>query len=100
MLTPLESLKIKVQETGEDRSFTDEELINILSDNEDNVFKAAYMVCLMKANTEKSIKVGPIEIENYDPDYWNNLASVYLKEYKDSTSSSGYKNHMRRADGC
>lgn len=104
IITPLKSLKIKVQETDND-TYTDEELQNILEDNDNNVLKAAWIICLMKANTEKKIKVGPIEIENFDPDYWNNMAALYKEEYlaeqaKLNPTETGYKNHMRRADGC
>ena len=102
-LTPLESLKIKINES-QYPVFTDEELTDLLEDNEGNVLLTAYKCCLMKANNESKIKVGSIEIENSsDPSYWNNLAAMYLSEYnktQSGTSLGGYKTSMRRADGC
>lgn len=103
-LTPLEILKINLNES-QYPVFKDEELTNLLEVNENNVLKASWRGCLMKANTEKSIKVGPIEIENAAPDYWNNLASIYHGDYLAEqakltpTITNGYKTSMRRADG-
>lgn len=102
MLTSLESLKIKINES-QYPVFSDEELENLLEDNNGNVLLTAYKCCLMKANNESKIKVGSIEIENSsDPSYWNNLAAMYLKEYNKSQSGSNgiYRTFMRRADGC
>lgn len=104
-LTPLEILKINLNES-QYPVFTDEELMNLLVVNDNNILKASWRGCLMKANTEKSIKVGPIEIENADPDYWNNLASIYQADYVAEQAklnpiiTNGYKTSMRRADGC
>lgn len=107
--TPLESLKIKVRETNNE-TFSDNELLDLLEDNENNVLKTAYIICLMKSggvagSGEKKIKVGPIEIENFDDagnDYWEKLAEMYLEEYKkEKNGTSGtYINRLRRADGC
>ncbi|GAA0735683.1 hypothetical protein [Clostridium oceanicum] len=103
VLTPLETLKINLNES-QYPVFSDDELNNLLAVNDNNVLKASWRGCLMKANTDKKIKVGPIEIENADPDYWNNLASIYQADYLKSLSSAtvttGYKTSMRRADGC
>lgn len=103
-LTPLEILKINLNES-QYPVFSEIELQNLFEVNENNVLKASWRGCLMKANTDKKIKVGPIEIENADPDYWNNLAAIYqsdyLKEQSVSTpTTSGYKTSMRRADDC
>ena len=73
--------------------------------NDNNVLKASWRGCLMKANTDSKIKVGPIEIENADPDYWNQLAETYKADYLEEQAKlnptiSGYKTSMRRADGC
>ncbi|WP_238884519.1 hypothetical protein [Clostridium sp. YIM B02551] len=83
--------------------FTDEELIGFLALNNNSIKLTASKLCLMKADGEKSIKIGPITIENASPDYWTNLSNQYLSEYNaenTSTSSSGgyYKSSMRRSD--
>ncbi|WP_040328441.1 hypothetical protein [Clostridium ihumii] len=104
-LTPLEILKINLNES-QYPVFTDEELNNLLLVNDNNVLKASWRGCLMKANTDNKIKVGPIEVENADPDYWNNLASIYQHDYLQEqatlipTKPKGYKTSMRRVDGC
>lgn len=104
-LTPLEVLKINLNES-QYPVFEDEELENLLAVNGNNVLKASWRGCLMKANTDSKIKVGPIEIENADPDYWNNLATIYQADYLveqaelNPVSKGGYKTSMRRADGC
>lgn len=102
-LTPLETLKINLNES-QYPVFSDEELNNLLEVNENNVLKASWRGCLMKANTDKRIKVGPIEIENADPDYWNNLAFIYqadyLKSLNPTIATTGYKTSMSRSDGC
>jgi hypothetical protein len=103
-LTPLEILKINLNES-QYPVFSDGELENLLAVNDNNVLKASWRGCLMKANTDKKIKVGPIEIENADPDYWNNLAAIYQTDYLKEQSSlnstiTGYKTSMRRSDGC
>lgn len=103
-LTALELLKINLNES-QYPVFRDSELENLLAANDNNVNKASWRGCLMKANTDSKIKVGPIEIENADPDYWNNLASIYQADYLaeqvklNSTVSSGYKTSMQRVDG-
>ncbi|MCM0648636.1 hypothetical protein NBE98_09645 [Clostridium swellfunianum] len=83
--------------------FTDEELQGFLTVNGGNVKLTAAKLCLMKADMEKSIKVGPITIENPEPEYWTNLSKQYMTEYQQESNtnnvSSGYYNtSMRRAD--
>lgn len=103
-LTPLNILKINLNES-QYPVFSDEELENLLAVNDNNVLKASWRGCLMKANTDSKIKVGPIEIENADPDYWNNLANIYKVDYIKEQSelkpatTAGYKTCMRRSDG-
>ncbi|CAL83891.1 hypothetical protein FDF29_06520 [Clostridium botulinum] len=104
-LTSLEILKINLNENRYP-VFSDEELNNLLAVNDNDVLKASWRGCLMKANTDKKIKVGPIEVENADPDYWNNLAAMYQADYLQEqanvnpSKATGYKTSMRRADGC
>lgn len=104
ILTPLDTLKINLNES-QYPIFSDEELKNLLAVNDNNVLKASWRGCLMKANTDSKIKVGPIEIENADSDYWNNLAAMYQADYLEEQQKldSGlgvFKTSMRRADGC
>lgn len=98
-LSNLEILKINIQEINND-TFTDEELNNLLEVCENNVNKASWRACLLKANTDKKIVIGPIEIQSFDPDYWNNLANIYYQDYisEKSSSSSRYINNMTRCD--
>ena len=102
--TPLEVLKTNLFES-QYPVFSDKELEDLLAVSDNNVLKASWKGCLMKANTESKIKVGPIEIENADPDYWNNLAAMYKADYDEeqkklNPSIGGFKTSMRRADGC
>lgn len=103
--TPLEILKVNLNES-QYPVFTDEELQNLLEVNDNNVLKASWRGCLMKANMESKIVVGPVTIENADPDYWNNLASIYQADYLSEQAAlnptivRGYKTFMRRSDGA
>jgi len=101
-LDDLTLLKLLIQEKKYPY-FTDEELQGFLTVNDDNVKLTAAKLCLMKADGEKSIKVGPITIENPDPEYWTNLSNQYMAEYQkensSSDSTSGYYNSsMKRSD--
>lgn len=82
--------------------FTDDQLNAYLALNNNDVNKTASKLCLLKADNEKSIKVGPIEIENADPEYWQHLSEMYANDSERAASSIGpngyYKNSMRRAD--
>ena len=73
----LEKLKILILEEQYPR-FTDEQLESFLEDYGNNVYAVAADLCLLKANTEKKIKVGPITIENADPSFWMALQSKYM----------------------
>lgn len=55
MLTSLEILKINLNES-QYPMFSDEELENLLLVNQNNVLKASWKGCLMKANTDKKTK--------------------------------------------
>ena len=99
-LSNLEILKINIQETNNE-TFTDDELLKLLEVCDGNVLKASWRACLNKANTEKKIQVGPILIENYDADYWFNLADMFKAEYEASQQNANggrYINHMDRLD--
>jgi hypothetical protein len=81
--------------------FSDEELQNFLVIYNNDVYYTAAQLCLMKMDMEKSIKVGPITIENPDPSYWQSLADKYSSksEQESGGNSSGYyPTYMNRAD--
>ena len=66
----------------------------------DNIYQLAYICCLSKASADK-ITIGPISIEN-DASMWNNLALMFLQQYKDDIANGSGKSItgkvMRRAD--
>ena len=72
----LEKLKILILEEQYPR-FTDEQLESFLEDYGNNVYAVAADLCMLKGNTEKKITVGPITIENADPEFWMVLQSKY-----------------------
>ena len=84
--------------------FSDTELQSFLTLNSNNVYRTAAQLCLMKKDNEKSIKVGPISIENPDPSYWEDLADQYgeMADSQDDSGNSGaighFKTYMTRAD--
>ena len=93
----LQKLKILLQE-AEYPDFTDEELNAFLNDNEENVYLTASELCLIKANKDSKITVGPITIESAGPDYWIKLSETYsIKANKSNNdTTSGYITRMKR----
>ena len=79
--------------------FTEEQLESMASVY-DNIYQLAYICCLSKASADK-ITIGPISIEN-DASMWNNLALMFLQQYKDDIANGSGKSItgkvMRRAD--
>ena len=57
--------------------FTDEELTVFLEDNGNDVYKTASELCMLKADGDKSVTVGPIKIESAGSDFWINLSQKY-----------------------
>jgi len=97
----LELLKILLQEKKYPY-FDDAELQVLLESNDNDVYLTASKLALMKANGDKSIKVGPITIEGPGAEYWINLSNQYAETAKSNNSSivsSGYKTMMARCDG-
>jgi len=97
----LELLKILLQEKKYPY-FDDAELQVLLESNDNDVYLTASKLALMKANGDKSIKVGPITIEGPGAEYWINLSNQYTETSKSNNStiiSSGYKTMMARCDG-
>ena len=79
--------------------FTEEQLES-MAGVYDNIYQLAYICCLSKASADK-ITIGPISIEN-DASMWNNLALMFLQQYKDDIANGSGKSItgkvMRRAD--
>ena len=102
-MTPLENLKLNLQES-EYPYFEDVDLENLLLINDNNVNKASWRGCILKAACDDKIKVGAIEVKSSNSDYWNNLASIYKADYLaeqailNPTVTTGYATSMRRSD--
>ena len=98
----IELLKILLQEKKYPY-FDDVELQALLEFNNNDVYLTASKLSLMKANGDKSIKVGPITIEGPGAEYWINLSNQYAETVKNNNSGSdvysGYKTMMVRCDG-
>ncbi|MDM8310833.1 hypothetical protein HF846_04045 [Clostridium cadaveris] len=102
MATPLELLKFNLQEK-QYPYFDDVDLITLLESNDNNLLKASWKGCLLKANADDGVSLSSLKVDS-NRDYWLNLAKQYEIEYKSSleyknSGYSGYKNFMRRADG-
>ena len=97
--TTIELLKILLQEKKYPY-FSDDELTIMLTSNQEDVYATASKLCLMKADGDKKITVGPITIEGPGADYWINLSKDYEKKVNTSSiTSGGYKTSMSRSDG-
>lgn len=85
--------------------FGKEELELLYKTNNGSISKTCWKACLLKANTDDMVKVGPIELKSSGKDYWLKLAEMYRQEYEDELRKNGasisgrYKNHMTRYDG-
>ena len=85
----LKKLKLLILES-QYPMFNDEELTEYLEDNGNDVYKTASEICLLKANGEKKITVGPITIENADSSFWLDLSSKWsLKSSESKNQNSG-----------
>ena len=95
-MVDIDKLKILIMEE-QYPVFTDEQLQS-MAEVYDNIYQLAYVCCLSKANADK-ITIGPISIEN-NPTMWNNLAAMFLKQYKEDTGmiSTITGKVMKRAD--
>ena len=72
--------------------FTDEELMVFLEDNGENVYKTASELCLLKADNDKSVTVGPIKIESAGSEFWLKLSEKYAKKYAEEQDNSHTSN--------
>jgi hypothetical protein len=92
MATPLEILKFNLQER-QYSYFSDAELQMLIDNNDGDISKASYQGCLMKAQADDGVNLGPIKTES-NRDYWLTLAD----SFKPSKIYS-YNTSMKRADG-
>lgn len=101
MATPLEVLKFNLQER-QYPYFEDTELQLLLENNENNILKASWKGCLLKATADDGANIGPIKTES-NREYWLGIAEQYKIDYEKSLSNTGittgYKTSMKRADG-
>ena len=95
MGTPLETLKFNLQER-QFPYFSEDELSMLLENNGEDIQKASYQGCIMKAQADDGINIGPIKTES-NREYWLTLAESFRT--KASNSSGGYNTSMKRADG-
>lgn len=105
MATDIEILKLNLQEE-QYPYFEDKDLEMLLQNNENNILKASWRGCLLKAATDDEIKVGAIETKSSNSSYWLTLAEIYKYDYEEEQKKlnpskvNGYKTSMRRVDGC
>lgn len=97
----LEVLKFNLQER-QYPYFDIVELQLLLENNDNNVLKASFKGCLLKANADDGLTVGPLKTAS-NREYWLGLAEQYQDEFnKGNTniSTTGYySTSMKRADG-
>lgn len=86
----LKVLKFNLQEK-QYPYFSDEELQILLTNNDREIKKASYQGCLMKAQADDGINIGPLKTES-NRQYWITLAESYKP-------SPIYKTSMKRVDG-
>lgn len=94
----IELLQMLLQE--EKYPYFDEDKLEAYLDlHSGDCYSAASELCLMKADGDKKIKVGPIEIEGPGADYWLTLSKKYAeKSLGTQNKPSGYKTNMKRVD--
>lgn len=92
MAEPIEVLKFNLQER-QYPYFTDEELNVLLETSDNDISKASHKGCLMKANADDWINLGPLKTES-NRDYWLTLAESFKPK-----QTYNYITSMKRADG-
>lgn len=100
MATPLEVLKFNLQEK-EYPYFEESDLNLLLETNDNNIYKASYKGCLLKANSDDKLEVSGVKLSS-NREYWLGLAQEYKKAYENSLEKivpTGYKTSMKRIDG-
>lgn len=91
MSTPIEVLKFNLQER-QYPYFTDVELNVLLEISDNDINKASYKGCLMKANADDSITLGPLKTGS-NREYWISLAESFKPKL-----TYNYITSMKRAD--
>lgn len=92
MLAPLELIKFNLQER-EYPYFEDKELGMLLESNDNDVKKASYQGCLLKAAADDKLEVSGVKL-NSNREYWLTLAETFREK-----ESFNYKTSMQRVDG-
>lgn len=90
--TLLEILKFNLQEK-EYPYFEDSDLQLLLETNDNNVNKASYKGCLMKASADDKLEVSGVKLES-NRSYWLTLAETFKPQ-----KTYSYQTSMKRADG-
>ncbi|PRR77689.1 hypothetical protein CLLI_22530 [Clostridium liquoris] len=92
MSTPLEVLKFNLQER-EYPYFEDKELELLLETNYNDIKKASYNGCLLKAAADDKLEVAGVKLES-NRQYWLTLAETFNEK-----PSYNYITSMERVDG-
>lgn len=93
MATPLEMLKFNLQER-EYPYFEDKELELLLETNDNDIRKASYKGCVLKAAADDKLEVAGVKLSS-NREYWLTLA----KEFEEKETYN-YITSMKRVDGC
>lgn len=91
-ITPIEILKFNLQER-EYPYFEDNELQLLLETNDNDINKASYKGCLLKAAADDKLEVAGVKLES-NRSYWLTLAESFKPE-----KTYNYITSMKRADG-
>lgn len=100
MATPIDTLKFNLQEKAYPK-FTDEELQLLLDTNNNDIAKASYKGCLLKAEADDSLEVSGVKLGS-NRAYWLTLAETFKDEITptNATTKTGYVTSRKRVDGC
>lgn len=100
MATPIEILKFNLQEKSYPK-FTDDELQLLLDTNNNDIAKASYKGCLLKAEADDSVEVSGVKLGS-NRAYWLTLAETFKSEIvtPPTTPKTGYVTSRMRVDGC
>ncbi|EQB4335424.1 hypothetical protein ACYJ2V_001111 [Clostridium botulinum] len=92
MGTPLHVLKFNLQER-QFPYFSDEELEMLLENNDSDIKKASYQGCIMKAQADDGVNLGPLKTES-NRSYWLTLANSFKTK-----EAYNYNTSLKRVDG-
>lgn len=94
MATNIEILKFNLQER-EYPYFSDDELELLLETNNNDIKKASYQGCLMKASADDKLEVDGIKLSS-NRDYWLTLAEQFKPNVVKKNAT--FKNTVKRSD--